>query len=50
MFPTIGFFPHQLLSIVGSQININFFFLWHEYLLILRNVVCDQIFYINYFL
>jgi hypothetical protein len=27
MFPTIGFFARQVLSIVGSQIEVEFFFL-----------------------
>jgi hypothetical protein len=26
MFPTIGFFARQVLSIVGSQIEVEFFF------------------------
>jgi hypothetical protein len=35
MFPTIGLFVYKILSIIGSQIETQFFFSWQEYKLIL---------------
>jgi hypothetical protein len=44
MFPTIGFLACQILIIIDSQIKTKqIFFLWREYLLILREVVCNWI-------
>jgi hypothetical protein len=40
MFHVVRFLAHQILNVVGSQIEIERIFLWLEYLLTLGDVVC----------